>query len=127
MGPSKLDANIARTKRGVSSDFRWRHLGHAIRVRMVDAIMRRIRSQTGKRAMMELDDHLLRDIGLSRSELHAAAFGILPLTQAAGEALHDRCDPAASSKPSRLNHSARLVTYRPQQDAVTNFSCIGGE
>ena len=68
MGPSKLDANIARTKRGVSSDFRWRHLGHAIRVRMVDAIMRRIRSQTGKRAMMELDDHLLRDIGLTRDQ-----------------------------------------------------------
>jgi uncharacterized protein YjiS (DUF1127 family) len=117
MGPSKLDANIALSKRGASIDFCWRRFGRALYVRMVDAIMRRTRRQAGKRAKratMELDEHLLRDIGLSRSELLAAAFGILPLEQAAAKvpdekpAWAKRRDPAAAIEPRRLTSQQGL-------------------
>lgn len=107
MGPSKLDANIALAKRGVSSNFRWRHFGHAVRIRMVDAIMRRIRSHAGKRAMMELDDHLLRDIGLSRSDLHAAAFGILPLGQAAAKMPNEQAVQARRKDAIQRRHRSQ--------------------
>jgi uncharacterized protein YjiS (DUF1127 family) len=35
------------------------------------------RARAGEREMMALDDRLLRDIGLKRSEIHAAAYGLL--------------------------------------------------
>jgi uncharacterized protein DUF1127 len=38
-----------------------------------------MRRRAGEQALMQLDDHLLRDIGLTRSQVHAAAHGVLGL------------------------------------------------
>ena len=38
-----------------------------------------LRNRAGERAMMELDDHRLQDLGLTRDEIRAAVYGIVPL------------------------------------------------
>ena len=65
MGPCRLALDTAVTRRGVSIRLGWRRIGRAVSV----PIMRWIQCQAAKRAMMELDDRLLRDIGLTRPEL----------------------------------------------------------
>jgi uncharacterized protein YjiS (DUF1127 family) len=42
---------------------------------LIDPVRRRARGRTGARELALLDDHLLRDIGLMRAQVHAAAFG----------------------------------------------------
>jgi uncharacterized protein YjiS (DUF1127 family) len=56
---------------------------------MIDPMRRRARARTGEREMARLDDHLLRDIGLTRSEIHAAAYGLLSRDRASGSAAKD--------------------------------------
>jgi uncharacterized protein YjiS (DUF1127 family) len=50
-------------------------------------VRRRLRARAGERALMERDDRALRDIGLTRSQIHAAAYGLL--------------DPEGTSGPTR--------------------------
>jgi uncharacterized protein YjiS (DUF1127 family) len=42
---------------------------------MIDPVRGRVRGRAGVRELARLDDHLLRDIGLTRAQVHAAAFG----------------------------------------------------
>jgi uncharacterized protein YjiS (DUF1127 family) len=49
--------------------------------RMIDLMRRRARRRLGAQQLAELDDHLLRDIGLTRSQAHAAAYGLLRLRE----------------------------------------------
>ena len=69
----------ARGKRSLVAQL----IGPARRVcgQMIDALRRRARRRTGARQLAQLDDHLLRDIGLSRSQVHAAAHGLLRLCE----------------------------------------------
>jgi uncharacterized protein YjiS (DUF1127 family) len=46
---------------------------------VIDPMRRRARRRPGKRTLAQLDDRLLRDIGLTRSQVHAAAYGLLRL------------------------------------------------
>ena len=46
-----------------------------VRDRVVDPMRRGARSRAGERELARLDDRLLRDIGLMRSQVHAAAYG----------------------------------------------------
>jgi uncharacterized protein YjiS (DUF1127 family) len=46
--------------------------------RMIDR-RQRVRRRIGPQQLAQLDDHLLRDIGLTRSQAHAAAYGLLKL------------------------------------------------
>jgi uncharacterized protein YjiS (DUF1127 family) len=50
-------------------------LARLVRDRVVDPMRRRTRSRAGERELARLDDRLLRDIGLMRSQVHAAAYG----------------------------------------------------
>jgi uncharacterized protein YjiS (DUF1127 family) len=81
-------------------------------------VQRRLRSRAGERRLMELDDHALRDIGLTRSKIHAAAYGLLEPEPAIeptsiepkgpGPIARDR--PGARPAPSTLvSRAARLV------------------
>jgi len=52
-------------------------LAHLIRDHLIDPLRRLARSRGGERELTRLDDRLLRDIGLTRSQVHAAAYGLL--------------------------------------------------
>ena len=47
--------------------------------KMIDPMRRRARRRLGAQQLAELDDHLLRDIGLTRAQATAAACGLLRL------------------------------------------------
>jgi uncharacterized protein YjiS (DUF1127 family) len=47
----------------------------------IDPMRRRARRSLGAQQLAELDDHLLRDIGLTRSQVNAAAYGLLRLRE----------------------------------------------
>jgi uncharacterized protein YjiS (DUF1127 family) len=44
---------------------------------VLEPVRRKLRCRAGARRMMELDDRLLKDIGIRRSEIQAAAYGLL--------------------------------------------------
>jgi uncharacterized protein YjiS (DUF1127 family) len=48
---------------------------------LIDALRRRARRRVGARQLAQLDDRLLRDIGLTRAQVHAAAYGLLRLRE----------------------------------------------
>jgi uncharacterized protein YjiS (DUF1127 family) len=52
-------------------------LVRAIGVAVLKPVQRRLRCRAGARRMMDLDDHLLKDIGIRRGEIRAAAYGLL--------------------------------------------------
>jgi uncharacterized protein YjiS (DUF1127 family) len=54
-------------------------LARVIRSRVIEPVRRHARSRRGEWELARLDDHLLRDIGLTRSQIHAAAYGLLRL------------------------------------------------
>jgi uncharacterized protein YjiS (DUF1127 family) len=58
-------------------------------------VQRRLRCRAGARRMMELDDHLLKDIGIRRSEIRAAAYGLLKVRGA----LEPRPEPPVRPPP----------------------------
>ena len=47
--------------------------------KVIDPMRRRARRRAGAERLGQLDDRLLRDIGLMRSEVHGAAYGLLLL------------------------------------------------
>jgi uncharacterized protein YjiS (DUF1127 family) len=70
---------------------------------MIDPIRRRARSRTGAREMARLDHHLLRDIGLTRPEIHAAAYGLLIGRRANGSASRDTAaDQPVPTSPAKV-------------------------
>jgi uncharacterized protein YjiS (DUF1127 family) len=52
-------------------------LAHFIHHKVTDPARRRARSRAGERELARLDDRLLRDIGLTRSQVLAAGYGPL--------------------------------------------------
>jgi uncharacterized protein YjiS (DUF1127 family) len=50
-------------------------LARRVRDRVIDPARRRARSRAGEGELARLDDRLLHDIGLMRSQVHAAAYG----------------------------------------------------
>ena len=85
--------------------------GHARRIRdkLIDTIRRRTRRRLRAHELAQLDDRMLRDIGLTRSEVRAAALGVLRLREPCpvipSGALR-RTDPA---NVVRLKHRAIAV------------------
>jgi uncharacterized protein YjiS (DUF1127 family) len=85
---------------------------------VIDPVRRHARSRAGERAMAQLDDRLLRDIGLTRSQVHAAAWGLVGLDGLPradpGQAL-----PSAPGKVVRLKRrasAARVDAAAPGPD-----------
>lgn len=66
---------------------------------MIALVMRTLRGRSSRLLLLELDDRLLRDIGLERSQLRAAEYGGLHIEQlraaAAGRLDEDESSPAA--------------------------------
>jgi uncharacterized protein YjiS (DUF1127 family) len=54
-------------------------LAHFIHDNLVDPMRRLARSRGGERELARLDDRLLRDIGLTRAQVNAAAYGLVRL------------------------------------------------
>jgi uncharacterized protein YjiS (DUF1127 family) len=82
----------------------WLLNRHAL-AELHDALEWRRRKRVGraaKHAMMELDDRLLLDIGLQRSEIHAAAYGLLPKDSVAGNP-HDDATKQRLKRPQASN------------------------
>jgi uncharacterized protein YjiS (DUF1127 family) len=52
-------------------------LAHLVHGKVIAPARRRARSRAGERELARLDDRLLRDIGLTRSQVHAAAYGLV--------------------------------------------------
>ena len=77
---------------------------------MIDPVRRRARRRAGVRELARLDDHLLRDIGLTRAQVHAAAFGPI------GPKWRAPADPARA-RPARGGNVVRL-TARAGADHV---------
>ncbi|HEX2478700.1 MAG TPA: DUF1127 domain-containing protein [Geminicoccaceae bacterium] len=96
----------ARGKRSLTA----RLIGPARRVcgKMIDAMRRRARRRTGARQLAQLDDRLLRDIGLTRSQVHAAAHGLLRLCEPS-RASHIGAPPTAAANVIPLKRRAIAV------------------
>jgi uncharacterized protein YjiS (DUF1127 family) len=63
-------------------------LAHFIHHKVIDPARRRARSRAGERELARLDDRLLRDIGLTRAQVLAAAYGLVgPGERSSAEAL----------------------------------------
>jgi hypothetical protein len=56
---------------------------------VIDSVGRRARWQAGELELAQVDDRTLRDIGLTRAEIHAAAYGPLSSDRASGSASQD--------------------------------------
>ena len=54
-------------------------LTHLTHDKLIDPLRRRACSRAGERSLAQLDDRMLRDIGLTRAQAHAAAYGLLKL------------------------------------------------
>jgi uncharacterized protein YjiS (DUF1127 family) len=76
-------------------------LARLVRDQVVDPLRRRTRSRAGEGELARLDDRLLRDIGLMRSQVHAAAYGRV------GPGVLSRAD-ATRAKPSASGNVLRL-------------------
>jgi uncharacterized protein YjiS (DUF1127 family) len=96
----------ARGKRSLVAQL----IGPARRVcgQMIDALRRRARRRTGARQLAQLDDHLLRDIGLTRWQVHAAAHGLLRPSEPS-RASHDGAPPTGASNVVPLKRRAIAV------------------
>ncbi|MGH6896208.1 MAG: DUF1127 domain-containing protein [Geminicoccaceae bacterium] len=75
---------------------------------VIDAMRRRARRRAGARRLAQLDDRLLRDIGLTRSDVHAAAYGLLRLGEHS-PAGSMRAPPSGPTNVVRLKRRAIAV------------------
>ena len=75
---------------------------------MIDPMRRRARRRLGAQQLAELDDHLLRDIGLTRSQASAAAYGLLRLREPSPR----HRSPAASGRRQRGALKQRAIAVR---------------
>ena len=75
-------------------------LARVIRSKVIDPVRRGACSRAGKKRLAQLDDRMLRDIGLTRSQVHAAAYGLIRL----GEPSRPGCPkhPAPASGVGRM-------------------------
>jgi uncharacterized protein YjiS (DUF1127 family) len=88
-------------------------------IRPIQWVRRRLRSRAGERALMELDDHALRDIGLTRSKIHAAAYGLLDPEPTIEPTSIEQTGPdpivrdqdVRPAPSTRVSRAARLVAF----------------
>ena len=72
---------------------------------VINLVQRRARRRAGAQELARLDDRLLRDIGLSRAQVLAAAFGPAGASGCAGaDFMHTR--PTGPGNVERLQHPA---------------------
>jgi uncharacterized protein YjiS (DUF1127 family) len=76
--------------------------------RIIDVTRRAVRRRTGARQLAQLDERLLRDIGLTRTQAHAAAYGLLRLGEPA-PASHVGAPPTAAATVVPLKRRAIAV------------------
>jgi uncharacterized protein YjiS (DUF1127 family) len=93
-------------------------LAHLIHEKMIDVVRRRVRSRAGERAMARLEDHMLRDIGLTRSEIHAAAYGLLSDGRASGSA----SPVTLADQPLPINRAKAAALVRELSDHLLHAS-----
>jgi uncharacterized protein YjiS (DUF1127 family) len=79
-----------------------------IGLRIIGAMRRRGRRRVGARQLAQLDDRLLRDIGLTRAQVHAAACGLLSLGEPS-PARHIGAPPTGAANVVRLKRRAIAV------------------
>jgi uncharacterized protein YjiS (DUF1127 family) len=80
-------------------------LAHLIHHKVTDPARRRARSRAGERELARLDDRLLRDIGLTRSQVHAAGYGLV----GPGEGSSADAMRASRSGPDNVRLKRRAV------------------
>jgi uncharacterized protein YjiS (DUF1127 family) len=95
-----------------------RIIGPARRIcpRMIDALRRRARAPVGARQLAVLDDCLLRDIGLTRVQVHAAAHELLRLREFS-PARQIGAPPTGAANVVRLKRRAIAVRVAPATSA----------
>jgi uncharacterized protein YjiS (DUF1127 family) len=83
-------------------------LAHLVHSKVIDRVRRGARLRAGAEELIRLDDRVLRDIGLTRSQLRAAAYGLIAL----GERSPARSTQARPSGPDdvRLEHRATALS-----------------
>jgi uncharacterized protein YjiS (DUF1127 family) len=80
-------------------------LRHLVHDHVIDPLRRRARSRAGERELARLDDRLLRDIGLTRAQVHAAAYGrVGPGVLSRADTM--RAPPSGPGNVLRLQHRA---------------------
>ena len=81
-------------------------LAHGIHRGVIAPVNRPLQRRAREAAMMQLDEHLLRDIGLSRAQVHAAAFGWLTLPQSTQQDSRSQSPTPAWAQDLRRGRSA---------------------
>ena len=77
--------------------------------KMIDPMRRRARRRIGAQQLAQLDDHLLRDIGLTRSQAHAAALRTAEATRAFPCESHRSAPPTGAANVVPLKQRAIAV------------------
>jgi uncharacterized protein YjiS (DUF1127 family) len=77
--------------------------------RLCERMIDRSRRRTGAQQLAELDDHLLRDIGLTRSQAHAVAYGLQRLREPAASSAIETPLPVDASNVVPLKQRAIAV------------------
>jgi uncharacterized protein YjiS (DUF1127 family) len=86
-----------------------------IRDAVIEPVRRRLRRRASERALIDLDDRTLRDIGLMRSDAHAVARGLLSM-----DAL--TCGPTDARSEARRPDSRKASGRRPAGNA--SHACL---
>jgi uncharacterized protein YjiS (DUF1127 family) len=90
-------------------------LAHFIHHKLTDPARRRARSRAGERELARLDDRLLRDIGLTRSQVLAAGYGPLrPGKRSSADAMR-----ASIGRWQRAREAARHRIERRRGDGAS--------
>jgi uncharacterized protein YjiS (DUF1127 family) len=77
-----------------------------IRGKVIEPVRCAARLRAGREELARLDDRMLRDIGLTRSQLHATAYGLLRLGQYS--IVHSTRVPPAEAAGARLKRRSTV-------------------
>jgi uncharacterized protein YjiS (DUF1127 family) len=92
-------------------------------IRPIQWVQHKLRSRAGERALMELDDRALHDIGLTRSNIHAAAYGLLDPERAIEST---SIEPPRSAAVPRGRHAASVTNateFRIPEITMQRYRC----
>jgi uncharacterized protein YjiS (DUF1127 family) len=86
-------------------------LAHLVYDHVLDSVRRQARWRAGEQELARLDDRTLWDIGLTRPEIHAAAYGLLSGGRANGSASQDTAgDQPVPTPPAKVAAHVRELS-----------------
>jgi uncharacterized protein YjiS (DUF1127 family) len=99
-------------------------IAHCVRDRVIGPVTRHARRQAGEPELARLDDRLLRDIGLTRPQIRAAACGVIELGEYRS-ANSGRALPSGAGNARLMRRAISLRGDRPPAPPVAERAARG--